>query len=193
MTNSSLVVVYHYTVGLKLRSIAQDDYLMLTPSIPKLGEKPVVWLSTEPFYEPTANKMIMGPYDERPRLSTMEEMVAQMGGIYRFGFDPTTLPPDTVVPWVVLKNRARMPKKIVNRLLKRARGVKARPSHWYGTMRELSIANATLEVLDLEQSQWVPTTLSEALTIAMPYDRVQQLREHEMPKGLRATDEDWSS
>lgn len=189
--NDAPSVVYHYTVGLKLRAIARDGYLKLTPTEPKLGEKAVVWLSTEPLYEATATKMMMDINSERPRLSTMEEMDARMGGIYRFCFEPNAFPPDTVLPWAVLKHRARMPKKLTKRLVERAKRVKARPSRWYGTLNELPVEHATLQVLDLSNKQWQTVSLEQELSKPMPYDTVRQVADFEMPKEFRARDDDW--
>ena len=186
-------IVFHYTVGVKLRDIAKDGHLKTTPTQPKLGEKPVVWLSSEPFYEATANKMVMLPGETRSRLSTMEEMDSRMGGMYRFRFDPKDFPPGFFMPWMVLKNRAKMPKKIVTRLVKRAKGVNARPSRWYGTLTALPITQATLERLDLKTSTWMPQSIEEAMSFTMPHDSVKQILDSEIPPSLRAYDEEWSS
>jgi hypothetical protein len=50
-------VIYHFTTGLKLRSIINSG--AIKPSIAKIEphEKPVVWFSTSPEWEPTATKV----------------------------------------------------------------------------------------------------------------------------------------
>ena len=53
--------VWHYTVGQRLRSILDTQEISLaTKGVPQ-GEKSVVWLTTSPQWESTANKARPGP------------------------------------------------------------------------------------------------------------------------------------
>jgi hypothetical protein len=50
-------VVYHFTTGLKLRSIINSGGIKPTTAKIEPHEKPVVWFSTSPTWEPTATKV----------------------------------------------------------------------------------------------------------------------------------------
>jgi hypothetical protein len=49
--------VYHFTTGLKLRSIINTGAIKPTTAKIEPHEKPVVWFSTSPAWEPTATKV----------------------------------------------------------------------------------------------------------------------------------------
>ena len=49
-------VFYHYTTGLKLRSIINSGCIKPTTAKIEPHEKPVAWFSTSPTWEPTATK-----------------------------------------------------------------------------------------------------------------------------------------
>ena len=49
--------VYHYTTGLKLRSIINSGCIKPTTAKVDRNEKPVAWFSTSPEWEPTATKV----------------------------------------------------------------------------------------------------------------------------------------
>jgi len=48
--------IYHYTTGLKLRSIINSGAIKPTTAKVEPHEKPVAWFSTSPEWEPTATK-----------------------------------------------------------------------------------------------------------------------------------------
>ena len=50
-------VVFHYTTGLKLRSIINSGVIKPTTAKIEPHEKPVAWFSTSPTWEPTATKV----------------------------------------------------------------------------------------------------------------------------------------
>ena len=50
-------VVYHYTTGLKLRSIINSGHILPTTAKIEPHEKPVAWFSTQDQWEPTATKV----------------------------------------------------------------------------------------------------------------------------------------
>ena len=49
--------VYHYTTGLKLRSIINSGFIKPSTAHVPPNEKPVAWFSTSPAWEPTATKV----------------------------------------------------------------------------------------------------------------------------------------
>jgi hypothetical protein len=184
--------LFHYTVGLKLPSIQADGFLKTTPTEPKLGERPLVWLSSNPEYEHTARKHLMGSSDTGTRLGSLSEMDQYCHGVYRFCFPLEVLTDHlSALPWPVLKTRSRMRKRLIDRLVKRAKGVKAKPMDWYGVMAALPIERATLERLDLSTGQWVETTL-ESASATEPAYKVEQILDNKVPTHLRARDEHWT-
>ena len=50
-------IIYHYTTGLKLRSIINSGAIKPTTAKIEPREKPVAWFSTSPEWEPTATKV----------------------------------------------------------------------------------------------------------------------------------------
>jgi len=48
--------IWHYTTGTCLRSIFVDGVIKTATANVPVGEHPVVWFTTRPFWEPTANK-----------------------------------------------------------------------------------------------------------------------------------------
>ena len=50
-------IIYHYTTGLKLRSIINSGAIKPTTAKIEPHEKPVAWFSTSPQWEPTATKV----------------------------------------------------------------------------------------------------------------------------------------
>jgi hypothetical protein len=50
-------IIYHYTTGLKLRSIINSGCIKPTTAKIEPHEKPVAWFSTSPLWEPTATKV----------------------------------------------------------------------------------------------------------------------------------------
>jgi hypothetical protein len=49
-------VIFHYTTGLKLRSIINSGHIKPSTAHVPISEKPVAWFSTNPTWEPTATK-----------------------------------------------------------------------------------------------------------------------------------------
>ena len=50
---------WHYTTGTKLDLILAGGVLRPTDSYIPDDEKPILWFSSDAFWEPTANKMIL--------------------------------------------------------------------------------------------------------------------------------------
>ena len=83
--------LWHYTVGQRLRSILDtQEILLATKGIPQ-GEKPVVWLTTSPHWESTANKARQGP-NGQPIIMSKGESAAYGEGLYRIEVLPEAAP-----------------------------------------------------------------------------------------------------
>src|SRR5262245_44666416 len=96
-------IKWHYTTGQKFRLIVTDgEILPATAGVPE-GERPIVWFSTAPDWETTANKYLLrrdGTIEHLDRAKTAE----LDGGLVRFGVAPETAPHD----WEALKELSGM-------------------------------------------------------------------------------------
>ena len=69
--------IYHYTTGLKLRSIINSGAIKPTTAKIEPHEKPVAWFSTSPQWEPTATKVSI------PGVQGQIETAKAQGGLVR--------------------------------------------------------------------------------------------------------------
>lgn len=81
---------WHYTIGWYYPLILKDQEIKCIPTngAPK-SERPVVWLSMDQHYEPTAAKAA-GTSGGRVLLLSMQETAQHFGGLYRIGVDPNS-------------------------------------------------------------------------------------------------------
>lgn len=81
--------IFHYTIGERLASIMKNGIRLATAYVP-VEVRPVVWFSTAPVWETTANKgaMIDGEY----RTLTRDETRALGGGLVRVEVAPEVAP-----------------------------------------------------------------------------------------------------
>ena len=78
--------VYHYTTGLKLRSIINSGAIKPTTAKIEPHEKPVAWFSTSPQWEPTATKVSI------PGVQGQIETAKAQGGLVRITVPGTCAP-----------------------------------------------------------------------------------------------------
>ena len=78
--------VYHYTTGLKLRSIINSGCIKPTTAKIEPHEKPVAWFSTSPQWEPTATKVSI------PGMQGQIMTAQAQGGLVRISVPGTCAP-----------------------------------------------------------------------------------------------------
>ena len=78
--------IYHYTTGLKLRSIINSGCIKPTTARIEPHEKPVVWFSTSGEWEPTATKVSI------PGMQGQIETAKAQGGLVRITVPGTCAP-----------------------------------------------------------------------------------------------------
>src|ERR1700741_1052892 len=106
-----LLIAWHYTIGLKLPLIRESGCLRPTDTGIGPSERPVLWFSTAPYWEPTSAKGLATGGASRT-LSMQEN--AEMGeGLYRFG-----LPACTLIRWPEIGKRAGMRAAMRNALMR---------------------------------------------------------------------------
>ena len=79
-------VIYHYTTGLKLRSIINSGAIKPTTAKIEPHEKPVAWFSTQDQWEPTATKVPI------PGMQGQIETAKAQGGLVRITVPGTCAP-----------------------------------------------------------------------------------------------------
>jgi hypothetical protein len=78
--------IYHYTTGLKLRSIINSGVIKPTTAKIEPHEKPVAWFSTQDQWEPTATKVPI------PGMQGQIETAKAQGGLVRITVPGTSAP-----------------------------------------------------------------------------------------------------
>lgn len=107
--------IWHYTVGVRLRSILRDKLIKPATAGVPAGERPVVWFTTNPEWEPTANKGVVR-YGKTVWL-TRAETEAEGGGLFRIEVAPETAP----YGWEEFKRLSGITEREEKRLARRAR------------------------------------------------------------------------
>jgi len=134
----TIAIAWHYTIGLKLPLIYESGVLRPTDVYIEKHEIPVLWFSTNTYWEPTSAK---GLLDVARPLSMQEN--AEFGeGLYRFG-----MPASKLVRWPEIGKRAGIKAWIRNGLMRAGREQGAEPSQWYGTTKEIPIAGLLFQQL----------------------------------------------
>lgn len=131
--------LYHYTIGIKLDAIYYSG--VLAPSPVERPELPVLWLSANALYEPSAAKAGFVP-GGRPRVLSLEEMAMHGGGVFRFEIDPARY---RLYQWPRLAARAHIPAQVRQILLRRAEECGAKPIDWYGCLTPIPITDTPLQ------------------------------------------------
>ena len=133
-------VAWHYTVISKIPDILSSGELRPTAVLATRGERPALWFSTHPVWEPTATKMLMRA-DGQIYQPTPAEL-HEVAGLCRFALATYA---KRLQPFQDLARQIRMPAAEVPRLIVSGLAQGARPIQWWGTMRAISLADLQLE------------------------------------------------
>ena len=150
-------VLWHYTTadGRHFGSIVSDGELKPTTVHVEEGEeRPALWFSTEPHWEPTAQSVIVGP-DGTSRWATFDEMVSKIG-VIRFGVSPEAVPHS----WASFRQMGGMPAAAADALEQAARAEGAHPGNWYATF-ELVPSSKWTAVQQYVAGSWVDVPASK--------------------------------
>ena len=159
-------LLYHYTMGHKISSIYRDGFIEVTPKVVKLGERKIAWLSSNPYFEPTARKLSVNRSGEASLL-TLEQM-RSTSGVFRVVIDTQADDCPDVHPYLILRNRAKMKQKVRRLLEGRAKNCGASPKEWYGCLERIPTANMKFEQLVGES--WVECSAEEILAAEKKVD-----------------------
>jgi hypothetical protein len=147
------VRVFHYTTMEKLEHILNDRLIIpATEYVPK-NERPVVWFSTNPVWEETANKGIMdalGRISEGSREKTHEGA----GGLSRI-----EVPESTTVNWLTFKLESGIKPILAKRLARTAKKQNSKPSEWRVSFTSVPESEwLSVELFNWEKQIWEPHT-----------------------------------
>ncbi|QTD44221.1 hypothetical protein [Ottowia testudinis] len=140
-------MAWHYTTGDKFKHIAACGYLMPTAVGIPAGERPLLWFSLHPRFEPTARKGILDA-DGVQRAATLTEMMTHAGGLVRFG-----VPPRGLLTGQTLRRAARIKREDWAMLDKTARDAGANSAQWFGSLDPIAISACAVEVMN-DSHEW---------------------------------------
>jgi len=119
---------WHYTVGNCLTSILKDGIIKPADTFVPEDQRPIVWFSTAPDWEYTANKAWRNPDGVIIPL-TRKGTAKYGGGLVRIGVAPYTAPYN----WGALKQLSPIPPRLAKSLRRTAERDGADPKDWWGT------------------------------------------------------------
>jgi hypothetical protein len=134
---------WHYTTGEKFQLIKNERllrpaYLGVVPP-----ERPVLWFSTNPVFEPTAMKARL--IDGKRQALTLRELYDLAHGVVRFGCPLHKLKhgPD-------LRKSAKIQGTVWNALASSAKRVGADPTEWWGHVGPMQLDEVVVEVMNAD-------------------------------------------
>lgn len=187
--------LYHYTIGPKLALIEQAGALIPKGFLAEPRERPVLWLSENPQWEPTANKVMSrdgGQTFVRPTLLELQKTV----GIFRFRVDTRRAAQlqelgVRLVPWTRIATVAHISQRHMADMVKRGMAWGSTPMHWWGCMDPLPLTLEEQGALIIEarepvpvgqQQSWQRVSMQQAIESFMARDvRVAMRTATEMP------------
>lgn len=144
--NLQTELAWHYTTGEKFILIVDSGMLLPTDIGTMPPEKPVLWFSKHPYFEPTAQKTVVE--NGKMRRLPVTELFKAGSGLIRFGY-----PTARLFHGRSLRAEARIPRIQWKVLEKVARKQGSNPEDWWGTTESLVIDDLVVEVMN-ESMEW---------------------------------------
>jgi hypothetical protein len=143
---------YHYTVGNFLSQIIHDGEIKLATAFCRKKREHAVWLSTNEFWEETANKAFKLP-DGSISNGNRELTHFKGGGLARIEVKPKTAP----FNWISYVRKSKIPGKLKRGLVAAAKKVGSNPSDWYVSYQPIKRDDwLSIELFNWETQSWVP-------------------------------------
>jgi len=143
------MISWHYTTGDKYELIKKSGLLLPSDIGVSEPERPILWFSTHPKFEPTAMKPLHGAQGFI-RMLTLEELREMAGGLVRFH-----CPVRRLKFGENLRKEAKMKSKIWRGLAKAAIKVNANENDWWGHVGNMEIADLKVELMS-NRMTWLP-------------------------------------
>lgn len=147
------MILYHYSILNKLSAIQKSGKILTSPKEPLENETPLAWLSSNPDWENTANKMVLS----RPSgfIALNKEQTRLLGnGLIRFKFNTDTIK-EKVCSWNEIVTNNFIPESMVNQLVINGGVMGGNHEEWYGSVEPLDINQAQLQVYKPIENKWV--------------------------------------
>jgi hypothetical protein len=168
-------MAWHYTTGTAAVGIMRDFTIRPATAGIAATEEAVVWFSTNPHWEHSANKSLKGPGGRVRRLG-FADTVSVGRGAGRFG-----MPVEKLTPWPAIAQAAHIAPAMARALEKAAVVMGADAREWYGILGSVGTANCVFEYLDgdvwrnfLEEINRVLATLQPDDSVPGPLTLVEQ-------------------
>lgn len=145
-------LLWHYTTVQKLGLIVQSGAIQ--PSAPprERDEKPVVWFSSQPDWDPTVNPVVAADGGWTRRYATLDEIILITGGLARIGVAAEVAPHD----WRAYKRLSGVSPRRAKAMYDRAVALGSRPSSWFVTFATVPREQWQAIEVDLDgQGQWL--------------------------------------
>jgi hypothetical protein len=150
---------WHYTTGECFWHIVQDGLIKPATARVPAGENPIVWFSTNPEWEPTANKSWVNPQGTLVGLD--KDATAKLGGgLVRIGVANETAPHD----WHAIKELSRMSSRMSRGLYAAAVACGARPGDWWGSLEPVP-RSKWIAIQIYDEGAWVDWTGGSRSTV----------------------------
>jgi hypothetical protein len=117
--------LFHYTTASRLRLILECELIKVATAGVHPGERPAVWFSSNPDWEPTATKLLQDPETGAVRKLSFFEM-AKLDTPVRIEIAPRAAP----YTWEAFTQLSGCSRKMLKSLEKAALEVGAAPSQW---------------------------------------------------------------
>jgi hypothetical protein len=142
-------MIWHYTVDRNFCSILTEGLIRPATARVPPGERPIVWFSTEQYWEPTVTKGWLQT-DGTIKDLKMGDFLEREIQLFRIGVDPATAP----YRWCDLKSLSGMSSEAAHGLARMAKALGANPSRWRGTFD--AVSDAWWEAIErFEGGGWV--------------------------------------
>lgn len=137
---------YHYTPAFRIPEMLESEEIK--PAVIGLGknEKPVTWISSNPFWENTATKMMN---TEKGLIQLTFNQQVQYFGCARIEVKPNNL-----IPWKSLKHQAKIDKKKAAFLVENGKIMGGKPEEWHGSLSPINISD-WIKIEIYENGKWV--------------------------------------
>jgi len=155
-------IAYHYTYGDNFAKIIESGVIRRAVALIDVGEKPVVWFTLNPIWDPTVNKAAYGPEGEIVFL-TKEETAQYGNGLFRFGV-PLAVAPLT---WSEIRQQSGMSPDIAKALEETANEKGSDPREWRGTFDDVPLSKCV--AIDFwYQGKWIDAAENQDKFINVP-------------------------
>ncbi|MCW3074508.1 MAG: hypothetical protein JWP69_1577 [Flaviaesturariibacter sp.] len=141
--------LWHYTAQVRLDEIIKSKELKVSEFERKSGDKhPCVWFSTNPFWDPSATKMVGDKLGNVIRLTMPQHL--ELLGFGRIEVDPSIV----VLNWEQYKKISGLKKSEHRHMEKLADGDGSNPKHWFASTQNIDSSN-WLAVEYFNGKEWV--------------------------------------